>query len=536
MKAKIFATLLAIGGFAAVASAQTSWLDRPLTTNWNRGDGIVPTAPRPGASLPGSGDCASQVRNPESIADRAVTRAGWSLFGPAQVYGPVTVVTAMASVDGMCRPNQYNGFVFVANRFAGSLAPSPTNARTDGALGRIGLVSPSQITAEFARYTSSDPLCCPSQTSHVAYSISTGTRAAVKAEDISTAPACPDGSGTEDNVVSGTVTYRQRIALPQTAVLTVRIFSAPQAGLPIETIAEQRIETAGKQVPFNFEVAYDRRRIDQAKTYSVRAEITDGTRLLYVNEMNYPVITGGNPRNVDIVVQPVGGGGRIPGQGSGTIRGTVTYLQRIALGPSSQVTVRLVESADPMGTPVAETLVMTNGRQVPIPFELRYEARDIDRQRNYELRAEIRTDGRLRFRSQQGQAVNLRGAPPADVQIVVAAASDEPEVVTGQSLSLAKFGTGNFQIEGRGSELIIRGNVAVRTDGTATVSITRLSGTITFTGKLMYFDENVLRITVESSGNADASGEIEVRYSGRNLNAMLGNNLVLDGQRVELRF
>ena len=105
---------------AMAAVAQTSWLDRPLN-NWNNGNGVVPNAPR--VLVPIDERCRATIRTPESIVDRAVTRAGWSLFGPSQTYGATTVVMAMVSVDGMCRPNQYNGFVFVRDRFAGTLSP-----------------------------------------------------------------------------------------------------------------------------------------------------------------------------------------------------------------------------------------------------------------------------------------------------------------------------------------------------------------------------------------------------------------------------
>ena len=66
---------------AGVALGQSSWLDRPLNNNWNKGDGIVPNAPRTLAPI--EERCRQQLRNPESLADRAVTRAGWSLFGAA---------------------------------------------------------------------------------------------------------------------------------------------------------------------------------------------------------------------------------------------------------------------------------------------------------------------------------------------------------------------------------------------------------------------------------------------------------------------
>ncbi len=535
MKRKLLITLFTTLFAAGAAFGQVSWLDRPLSTNWNSVSGIVPAAPRDGEPI--EGICRTQIRTPESLSDRAVTRAGWSLFGPAYVYGQVTIVTAMASVDGMCRPNQYNGFVFVGNRFAGTFAPTPSFARTDGALGRIILMEPTEATVEFARYTSNDALCCPSQTSLVTYTIGTGPRAVVKAEDVSTSAICRDGGDmqTQDNVVAGTVAYRQRAALPPTAVLTVSLIDISRQGAPAVTIAEQRIETRGQQQPFNFGFAYDRTKIVERNRYSIRAQITDGERLLFTSDTNHPVITQGNPRNVDIVVVPVGAQTR-PDRGAGTIRGTVSYPQRIALGRDSSVTVKLVDSAAPEGESVAETTVLTNGRQVPIPFELNFEPRDINRQRAYELRAEITTDSEVRFRSEAGQPVTIRGNMIDNVQIVVAPAKTEPVVITGQTLSLSKFGTGSIQVEGRSSELLIRGSVNVQNDGSARVTVSSITGSISFDGKLIAFDNNVLRIAVSSSGNADAGGEIEIRYSGRNLNAIIGNSLVLDGQNLALRF
>jgi hypothetical protein len=42
-----------------------------------------------------------------------------------------------AGYDGMCRPRQYQDFVFVGSVFAGTLSPQPMDSRTDGALGRV---------------------------------------------------------------------------------------------------------------------------------------------------------------------------------------------------------------------------------------------------------------------------------------------------------------------------------------------------------------------------------------------------------------
>lgn len=536
MKTTVFTAFVWAIVLAGAALGQTSWLDRPLDRNWNRGDGVVPNAPR--TLEPIDARCREQIRNPESIADRAVTRAGWSLFGAAQTFGTVTVVNGMAGTDGMCRPTLHNTFVFVGTRFAGTLSPEPMNSRTDGSLTRASLTSPTAIYAEYARYTSNDALCCPSQTSSVQFSIRGGTTAVVKAETADTSAVCrqDDGGGveTQDNVVSGTVTYRQRSALPATAVLTVRIVDVSRADASATVINEQRIETAGKQVPIPFDMAYDRSKIQERNRYAVQAEIRDSGRLLFITDTSYPVITQGNPRSVDITVVPVGGAGG-GGQRSNTIRGTITYSQRQVLPANTEITVRLIDSGDPRGTAAAETKFTVGNRQMPFPFELLYEQRDVNRQRNYELQAEIRVNGELRFRTETGKPVALRGNQPENVDLMLDAASDGPTPVTGKTLSLSKFGTGTIKI-GTGTRFLIRGSVSVAGDGNAQITVAGIDGTINLSGKLTYFDETTLRITVQNSGDADASGEIEIRYSGRSLRSMSGANLVLDGQEATLRF
>ncbi len=536
MKNKIISTIFAALMLTGAAFAQSSWLDRPLNNNWNRGDGIVPNAPRTSGAI--DARCREQVRNPESLADRAVTRAGWSLFGSSQSFGPVTLVNAMAGTDGMCRPTQYNMFVFVSNRFAGTLSPTVMDSRSDGSLSEARLISPTSITADFSRYTSADALCCPSQKSSVSFSVTSGVRPTVKADAADTNAACPTDDGgdvtTMDNVVSGTITYRQRIALSSTAVVTVKLVDVSRADASAMTIVERQIETAGKQVPISFDFAYDRSKINENNRYAVQAEIRDGGKLLFISDTSYPVITQGNPRNVDIVVVPVGGGGNNQSR-SGSIKGTVSFLQFIALGPNSEVTVRLVDSAAPDATPVAETKVL-NPRQIPIPFELKYEPRDINRQRTYELQAEIRVDGKLRFRSANGKQVNLRGNQAEMVDLVVSAAAEEVEAITGKTLSLSKFGTGSLKLGTEASTFLIRASVNVRSDGTADVGLSSLEGTTVFSGKLTYFDETTVRITVGNSGDEQATGQIEIKYAARKLGAITSTNLTLGEANVVVRF
>ena len=153
------------------AAAQTgAWLDAALAP-WNQAGAAVPTAPPPKGTAPRDPRCASSVREPETAAERDVVAAGWSLYSPARVKGRTTVLLADAAVDGMCRPWDYQAFVFVEDDFAGTLSPTLMDSRTDGALSEVRLPSATLIEVTFLRYTAADPLCCPSRLTTVRYRI-----------------------------------------------------------------------------------------------------------------------------------------------------------------------------------------------------------------------------------------------------------------------------------------------------------------------------------------------------------------------------
>ena len=537
MKSKSFAILFTILLSVFVVSAQPSWLDRPQPRNWNNPNANIPNPPQ--TTVPMDPRCREMARPPDSMADRALTRAGWTLTGPAQTFGTTTLVMAMAGADGQCRPDQYNAFVFVSNRFAGTLAPRPMSPRTDGSLSRAFLYSATSASGEFSRYSQSDAMCCPSRTSTVFYDISRGGSPLVTPESVNTAAACPGSAEPAQNAVTGTVTYRQRMALPPSAVISVRLLDVSRQDSAAGLIAEDRIPAEGKQMPFPFDIPYDPSRIQQSSRYVVRAEIRDGERLLFTTDTSYPVITQGNPTTgVEIVVVPVGGGGGGGGgQRESSVRGTVTYMQRIALAPNSQIRVWLVDSGDPNGAPVSEETFSSGNRQVPIPFTLEYANRDINRQRSYEMRAEIRSGGQITFRSATGTPVTFRGPRTDNVEILVVPYTEQPTVVTGQTFNLSKIGVGTMQIGNRPSWPLVRATVSVRPSGDADVNLYRLDGSTPFSGKLITLGPNTMRIMVQSSGNADASGEIIVRYDGRSLNSINSSqDLVLDGQPVTIRF
>ena len=102
--------------------------------------------------------------------------------------------------------------------------------------------------------------------------------------------------------VSGTVTYRERIALTPDARLIVQVRDTSYADAAAELIAEQVISDPG-QVPISFDVGYDPDDIDSRNTYSVSARIEEADgRLAFINDTAYDVITRGNPKRVDMVL------------------------------------------------------------------------------------------------------------------------------------------------------------------------------------------------------------------------------------------
>jgi putative lipoprotein len=103
-----------------------------------------------------------------------------------------------------------------------------------------------------------------------------------------------------------------------------------------------------------------------------------------------------------------------------TVTGTVTYLQRIALPPNTVVRVRLedVSLADAPAKVLAEKEIPTEGKQVPIPFELTYSPSDIQPSHRYSVRATITANNKLLFTSTTAYPVLTNGAP-SEVKITL---------------------------------------------------------------------------------------------------------------------
>jgi putative lipoprotein len=94
-------------------------------------------------------------------------------------------------------------------------------------------------------------------------------------------------------LITGTVAYLQRMALPDDAVVEVQLLDVSRADAPAFVLASQQFVTNERQVPLNFALAYDPNGLREHGSYSVSARITVGGRLSWITDTNNPVITNG---------------------------------------------------------------------------------------------------------------------------------------------------------------------------------------------------------------------------------------------------
>jgi putative lipoprotein len=116
-------------------------------------------------------------------------------------------------------------------------------------------------------------------------------------------PSSPSAGGSAAQLrVSGTVTYRERIALDPAAEIQVQLLDVSRMDAPSVVLAEQRIKANGKQVPFAYELKVDAARIDPRMRYAVSARISRGDQLLFINDTQYSVLTQGGGTSADLVL------------------------------------------------------------------------------------------------------------------------------------------------------------------------------------------------------------------------------------------
>ncbi|HVG57333.1 MAG TPA: YbaY family lipoprotein [Hyalangium sp.] len=105
--------------------------------------------------------------------------------------------------------------------------------------------------------------------------------------------------------VTGSVMYRERIALTPAAVVQVEVVELTKEGSPGTVIGQQTIQSPS-QVPIPFTVVINPQLLRADATYVVNARITDGGRV-FSTAAPVPVLTQGN-RSSEVQVLVRSGG------------------------------------------------------------------------------------------------------------------------------------------------------------------------------------------------------------------------------------
>lgn len=98
----------------------------------------------------------------------------------------------------------------------------------------------------------------------------------------------PGAPRAAEHVLRGEVLYRERIALPPNAVLSVQLADVSLADAPAAVLGEQTVDPAG-QVPIRFEIRFDPSVVRPGMGYALQARITVDDKLWFVTDTRHDV-------------------------------------------------------------------------------------------------------------------------------------------------------------------------------------------------------------------------------------------------------
>jgi putative lipoprotein len=103
------------------------------------------------------------------------------------------------------------------------------------------------------------------------------------------------------DTITGTATYRERIAMPPGVTLEVRLEDVSRMDVPAKILSTVTVNEAGNP-PYDFTIPYNPDVIQDARRYTVRASLRLGERLLFTTDTHTPVLTNGAGTDVAITM------------------------------------------------------------------------------------------------------------------------------------------------------------------------------------------------------------------------------------------
>ena len=200
----------------------------------------------------------------------------------------------------------------------------------------------------------------------------------------------------QQNKITGAVSISQTTSLPPEANVVIELIDTTNADAAAEVVTTMSFPSGGRQSPLSFEMGYEPDKILADHSYALQSRIEMDERVRWQSDQPTPVLTQGAPLdNIGLTVFPVATSTEGP-----AVTGTLTYVERVALAPQSEVLVQLadVSKADAPAEILGEFKLTIRFEQVPIPFSIAYDIKDIRPENTYVIQARI-TDqnGKLIF-------------------------------------------------------------------------------------------------------------------------------------------
>ena len=146
--------------------------------------------------------------------------------------------------------------------------------------------------------------------------------------------------------------------LPPNAVFEAQLEDVSRMDAPAEVIARTALKSPGNP-PFTFEIPYDPARIQSSHSYSVRARILAGGKVLFTTDTSYPVLTRAQTDTVSLLLRRAASSPPKPPQASSGGRPLEkTYWKATLLGSTAVAT----KDAQPDAQPEPHLVLEPGGR------------------------------------------------------------------------------------------------------------------------------------------------------------------------------
>ena len=198
-------------------------------------------------------------------------------------------------------------------------------------------------------------------------------------------------SSSSQGSITGEVRFVRDVALPEGAVVTVRLLDTSWADAPAVEMGRVVIEGAGR-LPVRFRIEYDREQLPEGAEYSLEATVRHGDDLLYVNDTVHPILIRGTSRNADVVVVSTNPFDTCVEPLPGEIHSSFADE---ALPAGAVLRVRLIDVTEPEERVVVTETSLGDLYGFPIAFELPYDGVQVSRHHRYEMEAEILVGGEV---------------------------------------------------------------------------------------------------------------------------------------------